>query len=132
LSLLERNSADSLGLQIRLENVPADQIATTIVNYEEQMRGWLEHAARANSRERLLNAYSRLWIHVETFRGIPLLPFDERAVDEFEKLQKARIRIGSMDLKIASIALANQAVLLSRNLSDFDKVPGQRVEDWSV
>jgi tRNA(fMet)-specific endonuclease VapC len=36
------------------------------------------------------------------------------------------------DLKIAAIALANDAILLSRNLSDFAKVSGLRVEDWTT
>lgn len=35
-----------------------------------------------------------------------------------------------MDLRIASIVLANGATLLSRNLRDFDRVPGLRVENW--
>jgi tRNA(fMet)-specific endonuclease VapC len=35
-----------------------------------------------------------------------------------------------MDLKIASIVLANQATLLSANLRDFQQVPGLQVEDW--
>jgi tRNA(fMet)-specific endonuclease VapC len=37
-----------------------------------------------------------------------------------------------MDLKIAAIALATDATLLSRNLTDFGKVPGLRVEDWTL
>ena len=53
-----------------------------------------------------------------------------RAAEQFQRLWVARIRIGTMDLKIAAIALANDAILLSRNLTDFSKVPALRVEDW--
>jgi tRNA(fMet)-specific endonuclease VapC len=35
-----------------------------------------------------------------------------------------------MDLKIAAICLAHDALLLTRNLVDFRRVPGLRVEDW--
>ena len=42
----------------------------------------------------------------------------------------SHVRIGAMDIKIASIALANDAILLTRNLNDFQKVPGLRVADW--
>lgn len=131
LSLLERGNADSLALQMRLDQVPAQETATTIVNYEEQMRGWLSRAAQANTTERLLIAYARLQSHIETFAGMPILPFDAKAAAEFERLKKAHIRIGTMDLKIAAIALANDATLLTRNPSDFGKVPNLKIEDWS-
>ncbi|MBC8136248.1 MAG: type II toxin-antitoxin system VapC family toxin [Fibrella sp.] len=131
LSLLEWDNADSLTLQMRLESVSSDQIATTVINYEEQMRGWLERAARADNRERPLSAYSRLLIHIKTFDGIPLLPFDANAADAFEAFQKAKIRVGTMDLKIAAIALANNATVLTRNTGHFSKVPSLKVEDWS-
>jgi tRNA(fMet)-specific endonuclease VapC len=45
-------------------------------------------------------------------------------------LRNARVRIDTMDLKIASTALVRQALLLSANLRDFRKVPGLRVESW--
>lgn len=35
-----------------------------------------------------------------------------------------------MDTKIASIALANRATLLTRNANDFQKVPDLQIEDW--
>lgn len=132
LSLLERGGADSFALQMRLERISAEQIATTVVSYEEQMRGWLERAARADNRARLLFTYSRLLIHIETFKNIPLLPFDEKAADEFERLQQAKVRVGTMDLKIAAIALAHNATLLTRNTSDFGKVPNLETQDWSA
>jgi tRNA(fMet)-specific endonuclease VapC len=37
-----------------------------------------------------------------------------------------------MDLKIASIALANDATLLTRNTKDFEKVHALRIEDWTL
>lgn len=67
-----------------------------------------------------------------SYRKVNILDFNSRAAEEFEQLRKQRIRIGSMDLKIAAIALASDATLLSRNIRDFGKVPGLKVEDWSA
>ena len=53
------------------------------------------------------------------------------AIIEFRRLRKAGLRIGTMDLRIAAIAMAHGALLISRNLVDFQKVPGLRVEDWT-
>jgi tRNA(fMet)-specific endonuclease VapC len=36
-----------------------------------------------------------------------------------------------MDLKIASIAISNKAILVSRNLKDFEQVPDLTVQDWT-
>lgn len=51
---------------------------------------------------------------------------------EFQRLKRSRLRIGTMDLKIAAIALVHDATLITRNRADFAKVPGLRVEDWSA
>jgi tRNA(fMet)-specific endonuclease VapC len=40
------------------------------------------------------------------------------------------VRIGSLDLKIACIALAHDSTLLTRNTTDFAKVPELQFENW--
>lgn len=60
-----------------------------------------------------------------------VVDFDERAAVQFQRLQALRLGLGAMDLRIAAIALAQDAILLSRNLQHFRKVPGLQVEDWT-
>jgi tRNA(fMet)-specific endonuclease VapC len=109
----------------------ADQhFATTIVNAEEQLRGWLAEINRHRTSHQQLFAYDGMWNYLVFLRRFPLIIFDTRAADEFERLRKAKIRIGSMDLKIACIALIHNALLLSANLRDFQQAPGLRVENW--
>ena len=78
-----------------------------------------------------IEAYRRLNRNLEDFRTLDVLDFDEEAAAEFQRLRRMKIRIGTMDLKIAAIALVQDATLLSRNLGDFRKVPGLKVEDWT-
>lgn len=107
-------------------------MATTIISYEEQVRGWMAFIARAKSMPQQLEAYRRLRRHLDNYRQTPVEDFNEAAAGEFQQLRRARIRIGTMDLKIAAIVLSRGATLLSRNLVDFAKVPGLKVEDWAA
>lgn len=61
-----------------------------------------------------------------------VLGFEAKAGAEFQRLKQAQVRIGTMDLKIAAVALANGATLLTRNAIDFGRVPGLSFEDWSL
>ena len=80
----------------------------------------------------LVPLYERLTELVEFYSAWEIAPFTPAAAaaDIFAALKKQRLRVGTQDLKIASIALANNAVLLSANLVDFQRVPGLKVEDW--
>ncbi|MGO8744859.1 MAG: type II toxin-antitoxin system VapC family toxin [Thermoguttaceae bacterium] len=111
----------------------ADQeFATTAITVEEQMRGWLALIHRYSDVHRQIPAYERLVGLFDFFARWHIPPFDEAAADEFNRLRGQRVRIGTMDLKIAATALANGALLLSANLRDFEQVPNLRVENWLV
>lgn len=69
---------------------------------------------------------------LDEYTEISAFEFDESLTAEFERLRTLRVRIGARDLKIASIGLANDATLLSRNPKDFGKVAGLKVEDCAV
>ena len=116
----------------RLLALASAQTYSTIVTYEEQTRGWLAYLGRAKTVSDLVQAYRRLEQHLKNFQQIPLLSFTEAAAVEFQRLRKLKVRIGTMDLRIAAIALTNQATVLTRNARDFLKVPGLRIEDWST
>jgi tRNA(fMet)-specific endonuclease VapC len=105
-------------------------VAVSIVSVEEQMRGWLAAIAKERQARRQVFGYGELARLLDYFRAFQILPFDERAADQFDDLRATKIRLGSMDLKIAAIALVNKAVLLSANRRDFERVPGLRVENW--
>jgi len=117
-------------LKARMQQSSDKHFVTTVVTLEEQMRGWLAAIRRArNVRDQPLY-YTRLAGLIKFFSRWQMLPFDEPAADQFDYLRRQKTRIGTMDLKIAAIALLHDATLLSANLRDFEKVPGLKVEDW--
>jgi tRNA(fMet)-specific endonuclease VapC len=117
-------------LRERLVASPDKDIVITAITPEEQMRGWLSAIHGQRNVQRQVKYYERLVGLFRFFADWRILPFDDLAADQFQSLRAQRIRIGTMDLKIASIVLVHDATLLSNNLRDFKQVPGLRTEDW--
>ncbi len=132
LTVIQRQSEPAYTvLQARLQRVSSDDIYTTIISLEEQMRGWLAVISRAKRIHQDIFAYRQLHALFAFFSEIPVLDFNEAAAERFTRLRRARLRLGSMDIKIAAITLSYGATLLSRNLADFRQVPELQVEDWT-
>jgi tRNA(fMet)-specific endonuclease VapC len=122
-------SAEAQRLKQRLEEAE-EPFGTTIITVEEVMRGWMAAIRRTTDPVRQINAYRKLRQLFRFFATWDVLDWTPASATRFSELKTAKTRIGTMDLKIASIALANDATLLSRNVKDFQNVPGLRVVDW--
>jgi tRNA(fMet)-specific endonuclease VapC len=115
----------------RLDSSAVRPVAVSIVSYEEQMRGWLAYAARAKKVGQYVQAMRRLRAMLNDFSTREVVDFDDAAAVEFQRLLKLKLRLGTMDLRVAAIALAHSAVLVTRNLADFRRVPDLHAEDWT-
>ncbi len=129
LSELDRGFALGIALRRRLDQA-REPVATTIATVEERLRGWLTAIARAKTPADQVAAYAWLQGGLRDLSSWTILPFDQSAAAKFVELRSSRLRVGTMDLKIASIVLANDAKLLTRNLRDFEPIPGLVAEDW--
>ncbi|HUB25322.1 MAG TPA: type II toxin-antitoxin system VapC family toxin [Tepidisphaeraceae bacterium] len=135
LSLLaHKDSPEAPRIRRRIVELPTeDLVATTVINYEEQMRGWMGALRTAKTDKDEVDRYRRLLSHLEMFRRLAVLPYDAAAAAIASQIRKRRLRIGEMDLKIASIVLAaDNGVLVTRNIADFGKLMGlDKLKDWS-
>lgn len=116
----------------RLALQSADSVAICPINIEETLRGRLAVLSRVLTDDKHVRAYSHLVSAVEMFRLFPLVPFDKSSESHFQQLRAARLRVGTLDLKIAAIGLTNNLTVLTRNRTDFGRIPGLALDDWSL
>jgi tRNA(fMet)-specific endonuclease VapC len=91
----------------------------------------MAYLAKAQQVTKQVEIYSRLQRQLELYCSIPLLSFSVAAAEKFQELRRQKIRIGTMDLKIAASCLTENALLLTRNAVDFSQIPRLRFENWS-
>lgn len=115
----------------RVEAVPFDELAVTIVTIEEQLRSWYTQIRKARDADALARAYEGLLQVAECSKTVRVLPFTKPAVERYLDLRKQLPRLGKLDLCIAAIVLENRAVVVTRNKQDFEQVPNLQIEDWT-
>ena len=119
----------------RLDNVTLispDEIAITTITAEEQLRGRLAQIKKASTTEALAMAHRRFRQAIYDLAKLNILELDSAAITIFEDLKRQRPRVGSQDLRIAAVAIANGAVIVTRNRVDFGQIAGLQIEDWTV
>ena len=129
ISLLGDPSPVGLRLLTRLEDAQ-EAVVTTAVAVEENLNGWLQYIHKAKTPDQLIRGYDRLLSRVDFLSSWSVLSWDLRASQCYLDLRSRGVRIGTHDLRIASIVLSRNGTLLTRNTTDFAKVPNLQFENW--
>ena len=130
--LQHRTSPECQHILQRMQGHNDEDFFVSIVSFHEQVLGWNAYIARAKDVSGAIRAYGRFQQILIDFATAQVLAFDQPATNQFDQIRAQRLRIGTMDMRIAAIALANGFTLLTRNHVDFAKVPSLAVEDWTV
>jgi tRNA(fMet)-specific endonuclease VapC len=103
-----------------------------IISFHEQVLGCNAYIVRAKSAVDVVRGYRMFDRVLSAFAAAVVLPFDANAAAVFDDLVAKRVRVATMDLRIASIALSQRLTLLTRNARDFSRVPGLVIQDWTM
>jgi tRNA(fMet)-specific endonuclease VapC len=132
LSLLEHTTGSEYAqLVLNLNLHHAEGIGVSVSSFQEQVLGAHTKIQSARTDRELLRGFELMKDTFERYAQFPMLGFDQPALTIFKNHDKLRMKIGTMDLRIASIALANDLTLVTRNTSDFARVPNLKIDDWT-
>lgn len=115
--------------------------------YPSLQQTWLSHSPSAIAVPAIVKAellYGALKSRdpkraIQTIRRLldpyPVIAFDEACLPHYasvrSSLESIGQPIGPNDLLIASTALAHDAILVTHNSREFQRVPGLKTEDWT-
>ncbi len=132
LSILQRQTGPAYAaLLAHIAPHPLTDFACSIISFHEQVLGCHTYINRARNPHEVVRGYAMLAQVLQDFVTVSVAPFDDPAQAAFEQLQVQRVRIATMDLRIAASALSRGLILLTRNARHFGKVPGLQIEDWT-
>jgi tRNA(fMet)-specific endonuclease VapC len=77
------------------------------VSFHEEIISWNAYIARAKDQRGVVRGYGRLEKILTDSSVAQISPFDDAAADIFSELRAQKVRIGTMDLRIASIAVGD-------------------------
>lgn len=125
---------DHTKVRERYDAVPDEEtIAITAITRMEVLGGRTSSVLKAADEAELRKAAERLQQVEKMLEDFLVLHVDEAAIGHFGKLRtnKKTRKMGRADMLIACIALAQDALLVTRNVKDFKEVPGLRTENWA-
>lgn len=107
------------------------ELSTTIISVEEQLSSWYTLRRRVRGRDQVARVYERFARNVRMLARLQILSLSAEAIDHYEVLHRSKLGVQRNDLRIAAIAIDYSAIVVTRNRTDFERIPGLQVENWA-
>jgi tRNA(fMet)-specific endonuclease VapC len=121
-------------IHARIDSMDEDEeLAVTLITRMEILRGRFDSILKAADATQLNTAIERFQASEDMLDDFQLVRVDGDAAQHFERLlkQKKTAKMKRPDLLIACVALAQRALLVTRNVKDYKDVAGLRIENWA-
>ncbi len=113
----------------------AQDVSLTVITVQELFNGWVSRLNTTVDSALMLERYANFCQTIEFVKQFPVLNFEVQADREYTQillknpaLRKKRLR---QDIRIATIAIVQNAIVVTRNQRDFSQIPGLQTVDWS-
>jgi len=122
-NIVKRNPSQTLLEKLR--KLPKELQHTSSINIDEIYYG----ANRSNRKDRIISAFEE-----RVFPNVHIIGFDEASGKLFGELKATLEKQGMVcsepDLRIASIAIQHDFILITGNTKHFQRIPGLSIENW--
>jgi tRNA(fMet)-specific endonuclease VapC len=115
-----------------LQKIEDSSVCITVITKIELLQGRFDFLLKAATGNELKRAQQWLHLTEELLSQIVVIPFDDAALNQFDRLRRDKKfkKIVHADILIASIALANRATIVARNIRHFRQIPNLDVVNW--
>jgi tRNA(fMet)-specific endonuclease VapC len=116
----------------KIEEAGDEELAIAVITRNEILHGRADSLLKAANEAELRKAAERFRQAEELLSDFLVVSFDENSIRHFGRLRKQKKlrKMGRADMLIASIALAHDALLVTRNTKDYKDVAGLRLDNW--
>lgn len=130
-SSLFRRDSNSEQIRKEIGAQPEGSIFLTAITAEESLRGALAVIRVEETRGKWGNGYLLLTTLIQELAKYPFLPYDSAADLIYRSFSASVKRAGSAYCKIAAIAQASNAIVITRNTRHFSTISGTNFTDWT-
>ena len=110
---------------------PPELIFVSIITVEEIIQGALNIIQKSKQKSSVVNGYRYFEELFEALHRFQILPYTSEAEQIFQSLSPKVKRVGTQDCRIAATARSKGYIVVTANVSDFERIGIVSIEDWT-